>query len=250
MAADLIIYGIIAAALVFWLKNLLGTRNGEERERDNPFAPKNDNAPGPGPATPGFDMPSMPTSLSRGGPDPLKISKTTLANRVKIETPGAEAGLRAVAEKMPGFTLENFLDGAEYAFELIVTSFAKGDRAALKPLLSPGVYNDFDRAIADRTARGETVDTKIESVRGLDVIAAGVTGALAYISVRFTAQETCIIRNAAGAVVAGAPDQTTTMIDIWTFGREVGSTDPTWVLYETRDERAEPHKTPMPESGG
>ena len=54
--------------------------------------------------------------------------------------------------------------------------------------------------------------------------------------------------NAAGAVVSGEVDKTTTMIDVWTFGREVRATSPIWYLYETRDEQAEDHKTPLPES--
>ena len=71
---------------------------------------------------------------------------------------------------------------------------------------------------------------------------------MAYISVRFTVQETCLIRNAAGALIAGEPDKTTKMIDLWTFGRDITSNSPTWFLHETRDEQAEDHKTPLPES--
>jgi predicted lipid-binding transport protein (Tim44 family) len=248
MAADLIIYAIVAAALIFWLKNILGTRNGSERDRPNPFAPRNDNqptAPVNGPTV--IDI-ARPATFMNTGPDPLKITKTTLAHRVRIETPLAEGSLRAITVAAPQFRLEQFLEGAEYAFEIIVTAFARGDRAALKSLLAPSVYNDFDRAITDRATRGETVETKIEAVRGMDLISASLNGSLAYISVRFTAQEICLIRNAAGTVISGAPDQATTMIDIWTFGRDLNATDPTWFLYETRDEQAEEHKTPLPES--
>jgi predicted lipid-binding transport protein (Tim44 family) len=255
MAADLIIYAIIAAALVFWLKNVLGTRHGDERDRPNPFAPKNDNQPPEDDgvvidiARPGqVGAPASVGGMMGAAPDPLKITKTTLASRVRIETPAAGEALRTLASAQPGFTLERFIEGAEYAFEVIVTAFARGDRLTLKGLLAPSVYQDFDQAITARAARGETVDTKIEAVRGMDVIAAQIQGNQAFITVRFTAQEVCIIRNAAGAITSGALDQTTTMIDLWTFGREVNSTDPTWFLFETRDERAEDHKTPVPES--
>jgi predicted lipid-binding transport protein (Tim44 family) len=248
MAADLIIYGIIAAALVFWLKNILGTRNGEEREHQNPFAPRNDNVPST--EKPGIDMagPALNLPLIPTGPDPLKITKTTLANRVRIETPGVETNLRTLVARAPSFNLERFLEGAEYAFELIVTSFAKGDRTTLKTLLAPSVYNDFDRAITDRAARGETVETKIEAVRAMDVIECRLTGNMAYIGVRFTAQEICIIRGASGAIISGGPEHISTMIDIWTFGRDITQSNPTWFLFETRDEHTEAHKTPLPES--
>ena len=37
MPADLIVYALVAAGLVFWLRSVLGTRHGEEREHPNPF---------------------------------------------------------------------------------------------------------------------------------------------------------------------------------------------------------------------
>jgi len=265
MQGDLIIYAIVAAALVFWLKNILGTKHGDERDRGNPFAPPNDNRPGVPPVQGQAGPKDPPESermagkdtglLGRGtniftpaGVDPLRITRATLSSRVRIEGDAVTNGLRGIVERDPGFTLEKFLGGAEAAFELIVTSFAKGDRSTLQGLLAPSVYNNFDAAITDRTTRGETVETRIEALRGMDITAARMGGDIAYISVRFTAQETCIIRNAAGMITAGDPDVATTMIDIWTFGHDVTSNNPAWYIYETRDDVDEPHKTPMPES--
>ena len=38
--------GGVAAGLIFWLRSILGTRHGEERERPNPFlAPDNNDNP-------------------------------------------------------------------------------------------------------------------------------------------------------------------------------------------------------------
>ncbi len=241
MAADLIIYGIIAGVLVFWLKSILGTRHGDERTRENPFAAP-DNKPGNREESNVIQLSPMPGTPS------IRITKTTLTGRVRIETPDTEAGLRKIAEADPRFNLDHFMEGAEDAFELIVTSFAKGDRATLRSLLTPPVYNDFERAIIDRETRAETVDTRIESIPAMDIISATIKEGTAFISVRFTAQETCLIRNAAGVVIAGDPEKTTTMIDIWMFGREITATSPIWYVYETRDEQAEPHKTPLPES--
>jgi predicted lipid-binding transport protein (Tim44 family) len=262
MANDLIIYAIVAAALVFWLKNILGTKNGEERDHENPFAPKNDNRPGVPPSktsenaslnpktatgeNTGF---ALPGSLFGGsGTDPLRITRATLSSRARIESQIATDGLRAIAARDPQFTLEKFLTGAEAAFDMIVTSFARSDRAILKTLLAPSVYHDFDVALTDRAARGETVETRIEAIRGMDVTTAKIVGNIAQISVRFTAQETCLVRNTAGALIAGDPDTATTMIDLWVFGRDITSHNPAWMVIETRDDMAEAHKTPMPES--
>lgn len=240
MTADLIIYGIIAGVLVFWLKSILGTRHGDERSRDNPFAaPENKTSTGQD-----SNVIQLPTLQ---GPS-IRITKTTLAGRVRIETPDVEVGLKTIAEADPRFNLDHFMEGAEDAFELIVTSFAKGDRTTLKSLLTPTVYNDFERAIIDRDTRAEKVETRIESIPAMDIMAASMKDKTAFISIRFTAQETCLIRNAAGVIIAGDPEKTTTMIDIWTFGRDTTTQNPVWYVYETRDEQIEAHKTPLPES--
>lgn len=241
MAADLIVYAIIAAALVFWLKNILGTKNGEERDRPNPFEGQ---AEKKGPVADAPGLPPVATVRDL----PMRVTKTTLVGRVKIETPNAESGLRDIARADPRFNLDRFMEGAEGAFELIVTSFAKGDRTMLKSLLAPSVYVDFDRALTEREGKGETVSTDIVAIAGMDIISAQIRNGMALVAVRFTADEICLIRNASGAITGGDPEKTTRMIDIWTFGRDLSSNDPTWLLMETRDERAEDHKTPIPES--
>lgn len=255
MAADLIIYAIVAAVLVFWLRSVLGTRNGEERQRDNPFTSDRENkrSTPESPADRGVESQGtiidLPSYRVEKGPEDLsvRVTKTTLRSRVRVE-PVAEAGLRRIGQNLSGFTLDKFMEGAEGAFELIVTSFARGDTATLRGLLRPAVFNDFEAAIRERATRGETVETRVEAVRAMDVVAAQQTGQRATITVRFTAQEVCLIRNAAGAIIAGEIDKPSTMIDLWAFERDTQTNTPIWYLAETRDEQAEPHKTPLPES--
>ena len=45
---------------------------------------------------------------------------------------------------------KQFLKGAEIAYEQIITSFAKGDKKALKPLLEKQMFNRFEEVINDR----------------------------------------------------------------------------------------------------
>lgn len=255
MAADLIIYAIVAAVLVFWLRSVLGTRNGEERQRDNPFAADQDNkrstreSPLDRDADDRGTVIDLPSYRTDKAPDDLsmRVTKTTLRSRVRVE-PAAEAGLRRIGQSLSGFTLDKFMEGAEGAFELIVTAFARGDTATLRGLLTPPVFNDFEAAIRERATRGETVETRVEAVRAMDVVVAQQTGSRMTITVRFTAQEVCLIRNAAGTIIAGEVDKPSTMIDLWTFERDAQANTPIWYLAETRDEQAEPHKTPLPES--
>ena len=62
------------------------------------------------------------------------------------------AGLKA---RDPGFDPTRFVEGARQAYETIVQGYASGDRAALKPLLTPTVMRSFEAGIAAREQRGE-----------------------------------------------------------------------------------------------
>ena len=58
-----------------------------------------------------------------------------------------------------------------------------------------------------------------------------------------------MITDKAGKIISGDPDKTTVIVDVWVFGRPLNFDGPEWYLYETRDEDAEDHKTPLPEGG-
>ena len=60
--------------------------------------------------------------------------------------------------------------GARAAFEMIVTSFATGDRETLRPLLSDEVYENFAGAIVERArmAGARFTGSSVERVVGAD----------------------------------------------------------------------------------
>src|SRR5690606_1144794 len=110
----------------------------------------------------------------------------------------------------------------------VVEAFADADRATLKELLAPPVFKAFDAAIKAREAQGGSVSTEIHAVRKVELINACIRNKMIYLTLRFTADETCIIRDKQGEIVSGDPERVTEMIDIWTFGRPVKSKDPRW----------------------
>jgi predicted lipid-binding transport protein (Tim44 family) len=119
---------------------------------------------------------------------------------------------------------------------MIVEAFAAGDRDLLKSLLSPELFKAFDAAITEREKAGQTMMTEIHAIRKTDIVEARMLERRAVITVRFVADETVVVRNAAGEILSGHPDRITETIDIWTFGRDTRSKDPTWLLLATREE--------------
>ncbi len=116
---------------------------------------------------------------------------------------------------------------------MIVSSFAGGDKSALRPLLSDEVYEQFAGAIDERAAARETLETKIVRPAGADVVSAELSGQTARVAVKLTSQQINLTRGADGSIVDGDPDHPIEKTDYWTFARDVRSTDPNWVLAAT-----------------
>lgn len=232
MPADLILYALIAAGLVFWLRSVLGTRHGDERQRPNPFsqptaqeqAPRSAASPAPADARAAMtgETVANPLALPRN-------SNATIA-------PAAEQALMDIARADRGFTMAHFVGAAQDVFAMIVEAFATGDRDLLKSLLAPDLYKAFDQALTERAAAGHVMTAEIHAIRKVDISDAQFQGKMAYITVRFVADETVVTKDKDGTVLHGHPDRVRETIDIWTFGRSVGGKDPTWYLYATREE--------------
>ncbi len=241
MQAELILYAVIAAGLVYWLRSILGTRHGDERERPNPFT------------TSTAEQKTSELSAIKVNDDvitlPLGETRPQLPRNVTIASEAAERGLADIARNAIEFDAAKFSQNAQDAFAMIVESFAEGDRDTLKNLLEPKVFAAFDRAIADRESKGEKMTTEIHAVRRAEILDAKQDSGTAYITVRFIADETCVVRDAGGAILSGDPERITEMNDIWIFSHPLRSRNPAWLVHETRDgDVKEDHKTPVPDS--
>jgi predicted lipid-binding transport protein (Tim44 family) len=215
MHLDILIFAIIAAFLVYRLKMVLGTRHGDELPRQNPFAARDAAA-------------ALPK------PKPTPLQKPALLIDAAANKDGRiDAGLDEIAAADPAFNVNDFMAGAKYAFEMIVGAYARGDRAALKSLLSPKLYIDFEAGIAAREAAGHTVETILNLVKSARIVEAHLGGAMAYITVDYDVEKTAVTRDKSGAVVEGDPNSIAHVADIWTFTRDIRSSDPNWTLIET-----------------
>ena len=167
----------LAAIVCFRLFTVLGRRTGQEPQ----------GRPVPAPLTP--------------PPAPAVTGQGTSTN-----------GLLDIQLADRGFDTPKFLAGAREAYVQIVTAFASGDRAALRPLLSPDVYAAFDAGINARPAPPPAF-VKLHDAR---IVGSALHGRSAEITVTFAAEF------ASGNVN-----------DVWTFERNLASADPNWTLIAT-----------------
>lgn len=232
MTAEIIIYGLVAAGLVFWLKNVLGTRHGQERQRPNPLAnppPGSKNSAGNSSGLlPVLDIVSSIDEDKEPENIPLP------AHMVIIDDPATKDALAQITRLDSDFAIKPFLENAQDAFAIIVESYASGDLDTLRDLLAANVFKNFETAIVARQNLGHTLETQIHAIRKTEIINATINGKIALITLRFTAQETFVLRNATGEILEGHPDRTHEMRDVWIFSRDLKSRDPRWLLLETR----------------
>jgi predicted lipid-binding transport protein (Tim44 family) len=117
---------------------------------------------------------------------------------------------------------------------MIVMEFAAGNRKALKPLLSTDVYEGFLEAIGQRDGRGEKVETRFVGINKAEIVDSEYKNKTAQITVRFLSQLITATRSKAGELIDGDPMRVRELSDIWTFAREIPSSNPNWRLIATQ----------------
>jgi len=213
---DIILFAMIAAFLVFRLWSVLGRRTGNERTPAEPRRPLIDVTPRP---AAGDNVVALP---DRGRPAAAPAPAGPVG-----------AGLAQIAAADPHFRVDAFVDGARHAFDLIVKSFADGDTATLRPLLSDEVYDVFAEAIRHRLATKETLETRVVSMADPELVEARLDGRTASITLKFVSNQISVTRTADGKVVEGDADRAVEHTDFWTFARNVRASDPNWILVST-----------------
>lgn len=198
---QIVIFAVIAALVLFQLYNVLGKKVGRQPQDDARGA------------------------LSPPTPEVVKVSPADAAVQASI------AGLKA---RDPAFDPARFVEGARQAYETIVRGYASGDRAALKPLLTPAVMDSFEAGIAARETRGETEAVEFLFPPRADLEGATAEGDRAVAKVRFLAELRSRVTKASGDTadsVTGEPMvEERRTAEHWTFERTLGAADPNWVL--------------------
>jgi len=218
---DIIFFALVAAFVIFRLSRTLGSRPDNTRVGPN----RGDNADS------GDNVVNM---LNRDIPEIESPSDDAPDTDDADDAALAAAGIAEIRLQDPAFDTNQFLAGAKFAYEAVVTAFAAGDRETLGDLLTRDVLENFSGAIDERDERGETLETTVVGVSSADVVDARMAGHTAEVTVKFVTELMNVIRDATGALPPGKSDSVRVVTDIWTFVRDVRASDPNWALAETR----------------
>jgi len=231
-----LLFLVLAVVIFIRLRNVLGRRTGNERPPYDPYTTpdaKRVGAPEPNEAVVALPRGrSSRAPLGEASGPSMEDIEARLGRHAVKDSPLGQS-LTALIRVDPGFDPGQFVDGAKAAYEMIVMAFAEGDEAALKQLLGSDVYEGFQRAMREREARGEKVESSLVGIDKADIIESEVKNRTAYVTVKFVSEMISVTRDAEGEVVEGDPKKVREVTDIWTFARDITSKNPNWKLVAT-----------------
>lgn len=223
MIVEIVILAMIAAFLGLRLYSVLGRRPEQNEEPVRRRIEQPDPQGARTPLAPRLPEGSMPVA-GRAVP---ALPET------RDFDPGAEGGIRAIIAADRRFDVGQFMNGARNAYGMVLEAFWRGDRRELEQLCDRDVYAGFAGALDARDASGDTLDARLIRIEEARIVSAELLGSTARITVRFVADIAMVTRNSDGLVVAGSLNDAIESRDLWTFSRNLTSSDPDWLLDET-----------------
>ncbi len=211
---DIILLAMIAGFIAFRLYSALGRRTGNERTPEEQVR---------------VPDAARANASAKDNVIPLPERGATVA---APSTPVARA-LMDIKLADRSFDEQKFVEGARAAHEMIVTAFAKGDRATLEPLVADDVFAAFDSAIKGREQRNERVDFTFVGLNTARISGAEMKGKTAEVTVTFESDVIQAVYDPNGRLVEGEAKTPNRVTDIWTFARDTKARDPNWTLVAT-----------------
>ena len=128
---------------------------------------------------------------------------------------------------------QEFLNGAKVAYETIVTSFAKGDKNILKPLLHKKIYQNFSDAIDNRKKENIKSELTFVGVKSAKIKNFEKKDNIYTFTVDFVSEIITCKKDKNNKVIEGNPDIIKTVNDVWKFSKNMWSNNPNWILVKT-----------------
>ena len=130
---------------------------------------------------------------------------------------------------------QEFLKGAEIAYETIITDFSDNDNKliASKPLLSKKIFDQFNEALKERDKRGHYAEITFIGVNSAKIKEHKKIDKILNVTVEFVAEVISCIRDKENKIVSGNPEKVKKIYDTWVFSRDIKTNNPNWQLVDT-----------------
>ncbi len=188
---DIILLGMIAGFIILRLRNVLGRKTGHQDKVFTEFAEKN-----------------FKNFKKEAKVEKEEVKKTSLIGEQK----------------------EQFLKGAEIAYENIITAFAAGNQKDLKELLSPEMSSNFNEAIIQRNKLNIKSELTFIGFKESKVEKYEKVKSELYATVKFVCEIVSVKKDKENKIIEGDPNKIKTVTDYWKFTKNILSKDPNWHL--------------------
>ena len=127
---------------------------------------------------------------------------------------------------------KDFLKGAQIAYETIITDFSDNDNkiTSSKSLLNKEIYNQFNEALKNRSARGHYAEITFIGINSAEIKEHKKIDKILNVTVDFIAEVITCIRDKDKKIVSGDPEKIKKIYDTWVFSRDTTSANPNWQL--------------------
>ena len=139
---------------------------------------------------------------------------------------------KKVSDTFDAKAQNEFLKGAKIAYETIITDFSDNDNKiiASKPLLNKEVFDQFNKALKERSNRGHFAEITFIGINSAKVKEHKKTGSILNVTVEFIAEIITCIKDKDKKIISGSPDKIKKIYDTWVFSRDMTSPNPNWKL--------------------
>ena len=138
------------------------------------------------------------------------------------------------SSKLDDETKEQLIKAAKAAYEMIITSFAKGDKKTLKPLLNKEIYKNFSDEIDHRKKENLKSELTFVGVKSAEIKNFEKKDNIYTFTVNFVSEIITCKKDKNNKIIEGNPDIIKTVNDVWKFSKNMWSSNPNWYLVETQ----------------
>ncbi|MBN66463.1 MAG: hypothetical protein CMM94_02715 [Rickettsiales bacterium] len=217
---DIIVIGAIAAFILLRYRSILGQKTGHDVSQ-----PKQKSAP--------LEDNDRIIQLPERQREKEKKDQEEALKLAELDDPDVASAIAQMKMEDAGFSIDEFLQGARMAHDMVITAFSKHDRATLKMLLAEDVYKEFESELEKQEKNNKRHETTLVAVNESEVSEAQLKKSTAIITVRFVSEQIQVVRDESGKVVEGDPSDIIEVEDEWVFERDLRSRNPNWTITDT-----------------
>ena len=214
---QLIIFGVMALVIFMKLREVLGRRTGEEKERPSLIQEPQERE----------EEPSNVIPLDANRQQDWTLPRKNMSN-VDVEQK-----LRQFNKIDPSFDPNAFIQGAKSAYGMIMEAYAGGDTQTLKMLMRNDVYEAFEEAIQEREQKGQKLLHDIVGITAARVAVVELEGTIATIGMDFDVEVLIHLTDLEGNTLEGSPQTVQSSREHWEFEKDLNDSNPNWTLIET-----------------